>query len=159
MNGSRENMASGAPEKSDWRDRVMNLETARRMVPLVQRIVADILARQHSLDLLLPEQERLDRTKRSLAWPERRRRYQVREDVAQAELALEAAGAELQELGVALLDPVVGRVGFPTVVNEKAAFFSWQSGQEGVNGWHFANETRSRPIPPAWNKIGDPTLT
>jgi hypothetical protein len=159
MNGSRENMASGAPEKPGRRDRVMNLITAQRMLPLVKRIVADILAQQHSLDRLQPEQNRLDRNKRALAWPERRRRYQVREEIASAEQDLEGALLELLELGVELLDPDVGRVGFPTVVNDKAAYFSWQPGGESIDGWHFPHETKSRPIPPAWMKVGDISLS
>jgi hypothetical protein len=152
-------MASGAPEKPGRRDRVMNLITAQRMLPLVKRIIADILAQQQRLGLLHPEQDRLDRHKRALAWPQRQRRYQVREDITAAEHDLEGALVELQELGVVLLDPEVGRVGFPTVVNDKAAFFSWQPGAEDIQGWHFPHESKWRPIPPAWNKVGDITLT
>ena len=155
MNGSRENMASGAPEKPGRRGRVISLVTARRMLPLVQRIVADALGCQASLDLLHPEQDHLDRNKRSLSWPQRRRRYNLREEIAGAEHDLERALLELQELGVVLLDPAVGRVGFPTVVNDKPAFFSWQPGEEGIQGWHFAQETKSRPIPPSWTTVGD----
>jgi hypothetical protein len=151
-------MASGAPEKPGRRGRVLTLLTAQRMLPLVQRIVADILSRQASLDLLQPEQDRLDRNKRALSWPQRQRRYQVRDEVLTAERDLEAALLELQELAVVLLDPATGRVGFPTVVNDKAAFFSWQPGEAGIQGWHFAQETKCRPIPPAWTKVSDTSL-
>jgi hypothetical protein len=152
-------MASGAPDKPARRNRVLNLPTAQRMLPLVQRIVTDILDRQASLDRLQPEQDRLDRNKRALSWPQRQRRYQVREEIAGAESELENAFLELGELGVELLDPVAGRVGFPTVVNERAAFFSWKPGEEGISGWHFAQETKCRPIPPAWTKVPDPSMS
>jgi hypothetical protein len=159
MNGSRGNMASGAPEKPGRRDRMMNLPTAQRMLPLVRRIVADVLERQGILGRLQPEQDRLDRHKRDLAWPERQRRYQVREEIAGAEADLESALAELHELGVSLLDPDLGRVGFPTVVNNQPAFFSWQPGEEKIQTWHFAEDSKCRPIPPGWNKVGDISLT
>jgi hypothetical protein len=159
MNGSRENMASGAPEKPNRRGRVISLVTARRMLPLVQRIVTDVLSRQTSLDLLHPEQSHLDRNKRTLSWPQRQRRYHLREEIAGAEHGLEAALAELQELGVELLDPAVGRVGFPTVVNDRPAYFSWQPGEEGIQGWHFAEESKCRPIPPSWQTVGDVSVT
>ena len=58
--------------------------------------------------------------------------------------------AELQELGVELLDPAVGRVGFPTVVNDRPAFFSWRLGEEVLEHWHFVGETIRRAIPTAW---------
>jgi hypothetical protein len=159
MNGSRENMASGAPEKSGRRRRVLSLATARRMLPLVQRIVADILNRQAQLDLLQPEQDRLDRSKRTLTWPQRQRRYQVHEEIAGAERDLENALVELQELSVVLLDSTLGTVGFPTIVNDQPAFFTWQPGEEDIHNWQFAHEGKNRPIPPAWTAVSDITLS
>ena len=41
MSGSTENMASGASEKG--REVVLNLSTVHRMLPLVQRIIEDLL--------------------------------------------------------------------------------------------------------------------
>ena len=102
MNGSTGNMASGAPEQRG--EIILSLSTVQRMLPLVQRIVDDILLHQKTLLRLSPEQDRLDRQRRSLAWPERQRRYQVREDVLTAENGLQTALHELQELGVVLLD-------------------------------------------------------
>src|ERR1044071_9040368 len=113
MSGSTENMASGASEQRG--DVVFNLSTVQRMLPLVQRVVGDFLQNQKVVDRLAPEQDRPGRQKRSLAWPERRRRYEVREELTAAERQLQEAMIELQVLGVALLDPETGRVGFPTL--------------------------------------------
>jgi hypothetical protein len=157
MNGSRENRASGAPETSFHRGRILSLHTARRMLPLVQRIVADILGRQAHLDLLQPEQEHLERHKRTLSWPLRQRRYQVREEIAGAERDLEEARAELDTLGVLLLDPLLGLVGFPTIVNDRTAFFTWQPGEDDIRFWRYAHEKKLRPIPPAWLQAEAPT--
>jgi hypothetical protein len=122
------------------------------MLPLIQRVIGDILHNDKVIARLQPEQDRLDRQKRSLAWPERQRRYHVSEDLAVAERELQEAMIELQLLGVALLDPEVGRVGFPTLVNNRRAYFSWKPADEGVHFWHFAEESIIRPIPSAWLK-------
>jgi hypothetical protein len=128
----------------------MSLATARRMLPLVRRIVGDLLNARRRLAQLLPEQTRLDRLRRTLAWPERARRYQLREEVADQEQYLQDALAELEVLGLALLEPAEGRVGFPAAVNDRRAFFLWQAGEETVRGWQFVGEFVSRPIPAAW---------
>src|SRR5437588_3954112 len=85
MNGSTENRAQGASEKPGRRPTVFNLATARRMLPLVQRIVSDVTHYRRLLAGLRPEQCRLDRQRRTLAWPERWRRYQIQEEIAGAD--------------------------------------------------------------------------
>ena len=81
MNGSTENTAFGASESPEPRETAMSLDAARDMLPLVQHIVGDILRHQSILVRLQPEQDRLDRHRRDLAWPERKRRYQIREEL------------------------------------------------------------------------------
>jgi hypothetical protein len=143
--------ASSVPKKSERREVVFTLAMAHRMLPLVRRIVADLVHAQQRLGELLPEQERLDRQRRHLAWPERWRRYQLREDIAGIAQHQQEALAELEGLlGVALVDSVEGRVGFPTVVNDRPAFFSWRLGEEVLEHWHFVGETIRRTIPAAW---------
>jgi hypothetical protein len=159
MNGSTENAAHGAFEKPGRRETLLNLATAQRMLSLVQRIVADILRNHRRLAQLLPEQTRLHRQRRTLTWPERSRRYQVQEEVAAAEREVQDAVAELGNLGVALLDADEGRVGFPTVVNGRRAFFSWRHGEKGVRFWHFPEEAVRQPIPAAWEKSADMSLS
>jgi hypothetical protein len=122
------------------------------MLPLVGRIVDDILLRQKSLRDLQPEERSLDRRKRALDWPQRQRRYQLKEEMATLDSELQQAFAELDELGVVLLDSGNGRVGFPTMVNNRRAYFSWQPGEDGLHSWHFAEERQCRPIPAAWLK-------
>jgi hypothetical protein len=67
---------------------------------------------------------------------------------------LEDALAELEVLGVALIDARQGRVGLPTVVNGRLAYFSWQPGDPALQYWHFPEEAQRRPIPPGWNDVG-----
>jgi len=149
MSSFKGETTSGFPERGET---VMSLATARRMLPLVQRIVADFLEQQKACDRLQPEQSRLERVRRSLTWPERQQRYRIQEELAQAEREMQGARQELEGLGVTLLDSAEGRVGFPTLVNNRRAFFSWQPGEEALHSWHFAEESVCRPIPQAWLK-------
>jgi hypothetical protein len=120
------------------------------MLPLVRRIIQDARKTQQALDQLLPEQDRLERQKRTLDWPARSRRYRLHEEIADHEHNLQDARAELEFLGVDLLDLDKGQVGFPTVVNGRDAYFSWRLGEDDVMHWHFAAETLRRRIPSSW---------
>jgi hypothetical protein len=152
MSGSRGYRASDASERSDRSEVVLSLNVVQRMLPLVRHIVEDILVLQESLVGLRPEEDRLDRQRRTLDWPARQRRYRLKEEVALIENKLLSARQELEDLGVVLLDAEMGRVGFPTMVNNRRAFFSWQPSEDGLHSWHFAEESLCRPIPPAWMK-------
>ena len=142
--------ASNASHKSGKAELVLDLPTVNKMLPLVQRIVADLIAAEGELGPLLWEREGLERNRRTLDWPERQRRYQVDEDVRTVEKRRKALAAELEGLGVAVIDAVHGRVGFPTIVNGKAAFFSWEPGETEIGYWHFQSDERRRPVPPSW---------
>ena len=154
MNGSTEHRASDAGEMPSRSQAVLNLGTARRMLPLVGRIVADILQQQRIVDQLGPEQEQLDRNRRTLSWPQRQRRYQIHEEFALAQRELAEALAELEILGVAVIDRQVGQVGLPTVVNGRLAYFSWKPGETTIQYWHFASETTRRTVPASWSEAG-----
>src|SRR3954452_21406645 len=152
MNGFTENRASGASERPGHNDLVLTWGASRAMLPLVGRIAADIVQHHARLSRLRPEQARLERHRHALAWPERSRRYQLQEEVAALEKELAAALAELEVLGVGLLHAPTGLVGFPTVVNDRRAYFSWQPGEEGLGFWNFAGDTIRRPVPSSWTK-------
>jgi hypothetical protein len=150
MNGSTENQTSGASDQDGGRDIVLTWTTSHRMLPLVQRIIEDIRTHRLALARLVPEKSRLDKKRRALAWPERARRYRLQEEIADLERALDEASVELDVLGVALLEPDHGLVGFPTLVNNRRAFFSWRPGDEGLKAWHFAGENLRRRVPISW---------
>jgi hypothetical protein len=159
MSGSTENTAHDASEKPGRRDTALNLATTSKMLPLVQRIVGDVLESQRRLTQLLPEQEALDRQRRVLSWPQRARRYQVQEEVTALDRKIQEAVAELADLGLVLLDAEQGLVGFPTVVNKRRAYFSWRNGEEKVGYWQFPEETVRRPIPASWLRDADIALS
>src|SRR5262249_7207820 len=125
----------GAEKKARRRKQPVDLTTARRMLPLVQRIVSDIVHDSGELNKFAFEQEGLDRNKTTLSWPERERRYTVQGEVARLQSRLEEEQGELDSLGAILFNPSVGEIGFPTEINGRPAYFSWQLGEESVNYW------------------------
>jgi hypothetical protein len=150
MSGFTEHQASDAGATSRQARAVLKLGTAQQMVPLIQHIVADILQQRRLLAKLSREQDLLDEQRRTLHWPQRRRRYEVHEECAGAQRHLEEAMAELGALGAVLVDADSGQIGLPTMVNDRAAFFSWKPGEKSVQHWHFAEETNRRAIPSGW---------
>ncbi|MBI3821610.1 MAG: DUF2203 family protein [Planctomycetes bacterium] len=152
MSGSRSYPTSDASESPERGEVVLSLKTVHKMLPLVQQIAQDIVDSHAAMSRLHPEEERLDRDRHSLDWPGRQRRYEIKEDLARADKSLEVAHAELRDLGVNVLDDLLGRVGFPTLVNNRRAYFSWVLGEDGLHTWRFADEDVDRPIPVSWLK-------
>lgn len=142
--------ASNSPGKPRKKSVTLDLLTTRQMLPLVQSIVNDIVNYRQAINLLTPEQERLDRHRRDLVWKERQRRYQVTDEIAAAEQALTTAMSELSGLGVQLVDDEAGEVDFPTKINGRPAAFTWRLGEDAVKHWHYQGEEQLRPIPDDW---------
>jgi hypothetical protein len=144
------NRAGNPAGKSRRKELVLDLPTARQMLPLVKCIVSDIVLTRTALRKLAPEQERLDRHRRDLVWQERERRYQVGEEINSAEKSMSSAVMELKALGVDLVNAEDGEVDFPTRINGRSAAFSWRIGEERLDHWHYAGEELRRPIPADW---------
>ena len=128
----------------------LDLRTARKMLPLVRSILADIRTYHVRLNELNPEQDRLERNRRTLNWRDRDRRYNISEDIRATEANLTTAVGELDGLGVELVDVEAGAIDFPTRINGRSAAFSWQPGEEAVGFWHYKGEGTRRPIPADW---------
>lgn len=141
---------SSASERPERGEAVLTLTIAQNMLFLVRKIVDDLVGSRQRLCKLQLEEDRLQRRRHHLTWPERARRYEIQEDLAVQQQNVEEALAEIEYLGLTLLDVSEGRIGFPTMVNGRRAFFSWRRGEEGFRHWHFASETALRPIPAAW---------
>jgi hypothetical protein len=143
-------MASNVSDRPDRDEIILDLPTAQRMVPLVRHIIEDIHQTRARLGGMQLEKGRLDQERRLLKWPSRSRRYQLREEIAEAEHHLNQALAELAGLGVVVVDPEAGQIGFPTRVNGNRAYFSWRPGEDRLRHWHFPEETIRRLIPATW---------
>jgi hypothetical protein len=152
MNGYTEKGAPGAFERPGPNDLVLTWGASHAMLPLVGRIVADIMHGHEQLSQFRPEREHLDRQRMTLAWPERFRRYQLQEEITAVEKDLRQAHTELEGLGVAVLHGPSGLVGFPTIVNDRRAFFSWRPGEEDVVYWNFVGDPVRHAVPTSWTK-------
>jgi hypothetical protein len=153
MSGFTEYQASGASDLGGRADVVLTWNRASSMLPLVRQIVGDVLEHVSRLSKIEPEKDRLDRHRHDLVWLERQRRYQLTEEATQRRTQLQAARAELDALGVVLLDEEMGLVGFPTLVNNQKAYFTWKPGEETLDYWQFADTSRRRPVPPGWKEL------
>jgi hypothetical protein len=152
MSGFIENRAHGASERPGQNDRVLTWNASAAMLPLVGPIARDVVRHHERLGGLRRELAHLDERRCSLAWPERARRYELQEEIAHLDGEMQENLAELEVLGLALLAPGRGLIGFPTIVNDRRAFFSWQPGEDGLRFWNFAGDLVRRPVPESWTK-------
>jgi hypothetical protein len=150
MSGFTENRTSGTPDHAGAPPRLLTWQASKAMLPLVGRVAQDIVTHTDDLLALKSELASLDARQRQLSWPERSRRYDLAEKVTIAESDLKKAITELDSLGVALLDARTGLVGFPTMVNQRRAFFNWAPGEDDLSFWSYSGETTRRPVPEDW---------
>lgn len=142
--------AAGTERPKGSTANAVSLGTARRMLPLVSHVAADIQSRWDRLSTLEQEQVDLERRRRGLEWPERARRYQIAEEIAVEQRGLQESMAELEQLQVVLVDPAVGEVAFPTIINGRRGYFIWKTGQPDLVAWCFANDPERHKIPTSW---------
>ena len=114
--------------------RLFTVDDANRTLPLVRRIVEDVV-RQHRVwrEKILE----LDLVASSSRADEPRLRAEVLEKEAQ-ELAREIDGyqRELGELGIQLKDRRLGLVDFPSELAGKRILLCWRLGETEVQFWH-----------------------
>ena len=114
--------------------RVFTVEEANRTLPLVRRIVEDVV-RQHRIwrEKILE----LDLVASSGRADEPRERAEQLERDAQS-LAREIDGyqKELDELGIQLKDRRLGLVDFPSEIAGKRVLLCWRLGEGEVQFWH-----------------------
>ena len=133
-------------------EKVLNLRTVQKMLPYVQSIVSELTDRRRLLTELHPEQGRLERKKRHLPGKNAKLATASRTKSPSRIAASRTSSMSSASLGVVVLDVDEGRIGFPTMVNNRPAYFTWTPGEEGLHSWQFAEENVPRPIPFAWFK-------
>ena len=140
MDGS-DPTGSGVIAKSTQR-RCFTLAEANRTLPLVQRIVSDVVRQFGDLADMERRRATLLKQKRT-------------EDVAlldrRATSAVDSLNdliAELSSIGCQLKDPQAGLVDFPTVREGREALLCWKDGEDRIAYWHetYAGFSRRRPV-------------
>ena len=115
-------------------NRLFNVEEANRTLPLVRRIVEDVV-RQHRIwrEKILE----LDLVASSARPDESRDRAEQLEREAQA-VAREIDGyqRELDDLGILLKDRRMGLVDFPSEMGGRRVLLCWRLGETEVQFWH-----------------------
>lgn len=111
-----------------------SVDEANRMLPLVRRIVEDIVATYQRWQARVREFE-------TLAAPSRADRpsdaaERIQDDVQR--LAAEIAGyvQELNELGIEFKGFETGLVDFPGEIDGRPVYLCWQLGESSVQYWH-----------------------
>lgn len=110
--------------------RVFTLEHANRTLPLVQRIVGDIVAQHKRVSNIEAQCDATDPALAGEALDELRARYLTEID------KLRELAEELTAIGVELKDWRRGLVDFLTIHQDREAYFCWRLGEERVEYWH-----------------------
>jgi hypothetical protein len=121
-------------------------EQANRMLPLVQRIVADIVEQFDHWKAAVSELE-LESASNTVAAPNPRAESLERE-VASIAAEIERFRRELTALGVEFKDPEMGLVDFPSEREGRSIYLCWRLGEREVDHWHelYAGYAGRQPI-------------
>lgn len=113
---------------------LFTVDQANRMLPLVRRIVEDVVREHRSrsekqveLDLLATA------AAGSLPDP---RVAALERDVQRLARELEGFERELKELGIQLKDPRMGLIDFPANLDGRRVLLCWHLGETSVQFWH-----------------------
>ncbi len=131
---------------------VMTWEMASSMLPLVHRIVEDLMASDRQLLLTEEKRDLLYHKRSSLDWKGRSDLYHCQDEIKRLSSYLRGLLIELEQIGITLLDAERGMIGFPTLVNNRRAFFTWKPGESVIEWWCYSCEPDRRHVPPAWRK-------
>ena len=125
MNSVRGDQSGAGGEK-----RVFSVEQANSSLPLVGRIVHDIIQAAGKVRDYQEQFESLE-NKGDPGQAE-----STIGELAKAREAYQQFGRELSALGCRLCDEVSGTVEFPAVVNGRQVVLSWRVGESEINHWH-----------------------
>jgi len=111
--------------------KLFKLEEARKTLPLVSRIVSDIVEMTDGMKEAYLEIRQAAEDGAS------RDRLEEIQDRLHA-LADERTGfiEELASLGVELKDPNIGLVDFPARLEDRVVYLCWRLGEESIDHWH-----------------------
>lgn len=123
------------------------VEQANRTLPLVRRIVEDIVDQHRRWRETIVE---LDLLSQSAAADAIRAEDLVRR-ARDLSRELEAYQRELRDLGIQLKDPRLGLIDFPSEIGGRSVLLCWRLGEPEVQFWHEANAGYAgrQPLSPA----------
>ncbi len=106
--------------------RLYTVARANKALPLVARIVDDVVARAQEL--------------RRLALAKKTARHEeletIERELLETERELERYAQELTSLGIEVKDPMTGLIDFPARSGDRAIYLCWRKGESKVEWWH-----------------------
>lgn len=149
-------------EGDDPMARKFTLQDAEALAPLVRAILRDITSAHSATVHHRHRCELLHDCRHSKRYEVRRQYYESQAKLRAAERQFEELKEELEDLGVVLLDPVRGIVGFPFRLATKSAqtksrraYFLLKLADDANSGlrvWKRAGERHEHPIPKLWQE-------
>lgn len=127
---------------------VFELPVAEQTLPLVRRILADIVESHARLRHLSLRARKLNGSERN--WSKRSESFKAHDQIKVLEKLLDDYKEELNQLGVKLLDKAHGVVGFPTIVNGSLAYLVFRNEDDGIWYWRYRDQPKLRSIPDCW---------
>jgi hypothetical protein len=132
---SRDKVAARRAAEESVTVRLFNLDSANRSLPLVRRVVDDIVREYRELMKLRDAREELSAAE--AAGP---KLDAMRAAAEQHVARLNALQEELREVGCELKDWKTGLVDFPAIHDGRQVWLCWKLGEERVSHWHELHE-------------------
>lgn len=110
--------------------RWFTLEEANRALPLVSRIISDVMRAHGEMASLEARSDALESEGRQAQAEE------LRDQCFELNAQIDDFTAELASVGCICKDPGAGLVDFPARVGGRAVFLCWQHGERKVHYWH-----------------------
>jgi hypothetical protein len=123
------------------------VEQANRSLPLVRRIVEDVVSQYRRWQDRVRELETLNAVR--TAADEVPRATELESEIHALAVEIEGFRRELRDLGLEVKDYSRGLVDFPAVIEGREVFLCWRIGEPAVQFWHDrdAGFAGRRPIP------------
>jgi len=137
--------------------KLFTVEQANRTLPLVRRIVEDIVREHRRWQEKILELELVGSSAAApavngvAASPSDERAAAIERDAMAIARDIDAFEAELQELGIALKDRRLGLIDFPGEIDGRQVWLCWRLGEPSVQYWHDldAGYAGRQPLPAA----------
>lgn len=150
--------------KRETPKRLFKPEQADEMLPLVQRIVQDIVEQYPKLRTRVVEREKLNRPAAPAVAVGVKREgvlAQLEGEIEVLARKIDTFVEELRSLGVELKDYERGLVDFPCQLGGRTAYLCWKLGEPSVQFWHDLDSgfTGRKPLPPAAEEVDSSSKT
>lgn len=128
---------------------LFSVDQANRTLPLVRRIVEDVVRQHRKWRETILELDLVASTNR--AEDSRNRAEQLERQAQAYARELDGYQRELEELGIQLKDRRLGLVDFPSEMSGRTVLLCWRLGEQEVQFWHEidAGYAGRQPLSPA----------